>query len=297
MRIRDMIPRTGQFFSLEFFPPKDRTKWPDFFKVVDTFRTLQPLFASVTYGAGGSTRDHTMEIVNRLKNEYEVEPMAHLTCVDADRAYIERFLDDLAGHNIDNVLALRGDAPKGREKAVADDAEFRHAADLVSFIRGRHPDMGVGVAGYPEKHPEAASLDADIGHLKAKLDQGGDFIITQMFFENRFYFDFVKRCRAAGITVPIIPAILPIMNLAGLKRILGLCGATIPGPFLRALEEADASGGNAAVQRLGISHARFQIADLLDREVPGVHLYTLNQVEACMEIVQDLELCKRLGAC
>jgi len=296
MRIRDMIARCGQFISLEFFPPKEANKLPAFYEVVGKLKPLDPLFVSVTYGAGGSTHDNTLELVRRLRHEFELEPMAHLTCVGATGAHIKSFLKDLAAAGIDNVLALRGDPPKGETKFKASNKHFRYASDLVSFVRKLYPEMGVAVAGYPEKHPTAASMEEDCEHLKKKVELGGDFVITQLFFDNTHYFDYVARLRSLGVTAPVIPGVLPILSLSVIKRIGALCGASIPENFLHALEEADKRGGDA-VQRLGIDHARYQVRDLLENGAPGVHLYTLNKAEACVEIVKDLGVCKRLEKC
>jgi methylenetetrahydrofolate reductase (NADPH) len=280
----------GQFLSLEFFPPKELHDWPGFFKVVDRLRSINPLFASVTYGAGGGTQDHTLEIVTRLKKEFDLEPMAHLTCVGASRSGIGEFLDSLAEAGIDNVLALRGDPPKDRELPTPESRDFVYASDLIPFIRRRHPRMGIGVAGYPEVHPEAISAEADLDFLKLKLDQGGDFVVTQLFFDNNYYWDFLRRARAIGISKPIVPGIMPIFNLKVIQKIISLCGACIPEPLLRSFGQANERGGAEAVQAMGIEHARRQIRELLENGVPGVHLYTLNKDEACLELVSGLNL-------
>lgn len=290
MRIADLMAQSGQFISFEFFPPKDKDKWPGFFQVVEQLKAAQPLFVSVTYGAGGSTRDKTLELVTRMKKDLDLEPMAHLTCVDADEKYIGSFLDELAKADIDNVLALRGDPPKDVENFSLENARFRYAVDLVRFIRERHPSMGVGVAGYPETHPDAESAEADLGHLKEKLDAGGDLVISQLFFENSLFHDFVDRARALGITQPIIPGILPILSLSSVKRLLSLCGRGLPQNLGAALEEADAKGGNKAVAEVGIKHARKQVRELLGKGVPGVHLYSLNRADVCLRILEGIEL-------
>jgi methylenetetrahydrofolate reductase (NADPH) len=292
VRIVDLISGHGQFLSLEFFPPKELADWSGFFKVVDRLRSIDPLFVSVTYGAGGSTQDHTLEIVTRLKKEFDLEPMAHLTCVGASCSGIGEFLDSLADAGIDNVLALRGDPPKDRELPPPESRDFVYASDLVPFIRGRHPRMGIGVAGYPEGHPEANSTEKDLEYLKLKLEQGGEFVVTQLFFDNDYYWNFVRRARELGITKPLIPGILPIFNLKVLQRIVSLCGACIPEPLMRSLEQANERGGAEAVQALGIEHARKQIQGLLDNGAPGVHLYTLNKDEACLELVSGLKFHK-----
>ena len=288
MRINELIAQNNQFFSLEFFPPKDRAAWPGFFEQVKKLKTLNPLFVSVTYGAGGSTQAYTLEIVSRLKKDYGLEPMAHLTCIGASSGSISSFLDRLHQAGIENVLALRGDPPQGQKEFVPDSTEFRYASDLVQFIRKNYPHFCLGVAGYPEGHSEAASMEEDLGFLKFKLDAGGDFVITQLFFDNNLYFDFVARARKLGIDKPIIPGILPIMNLKVIKRIVSLCGATIPEEYLQSLEDAQKKHGDEGVKSLGIEYAREQVKDLLRRGAPGIHLYTLNKADACLKIVKSL---------
>jgi len=288
MRIVDRMNAGKPFISLEFFPPKDKNEWPAFFKVAGRLSQLNPLFASVTYGAGGSTQGDTLEIVTRLKKEHGLETMAHLTCVGANRGALHKFLDDLAQAEVYNVLALRGDPPQDAPPEFSACRTLVHASDLASFIREVHPGMGVGVAGYPETHPEAESPEQDLAYLKMKLDQGGDFAITQLFFDNSHFFDFVARARAAGITKPIIPGIIPVVSLKVIRRIVSLCGASLPPAYLAELEEADRRGGAAAVQQAGIAYARKQAQGLLAAGVPGVHLYTLNRDEAVLELVDGL---------
>ena len=288
MRIIDLIAaRREPFVSLEFFPPKQESSWPDFFSVAERLRAIDPLFVSVTYGAGGSTQKNTLDIVARLRREHGFTPMAHLTCVVAEASAIDAFLASLETAGVDNVLALRGDPPAGQDTFVPENAAFAHASDLVGFIRARHPRLGVGVAAYPEKHPEAPSPEDDLAHLQFKIAQGGDVAITQLFFDNALYFDFVGRVRAAGITIPVIPGILPVASLAGLRRILGFCGASVPPDYLAALEEADKDGPEA-VRALGVAHATSQARDLMANGAPGVHLYTLNKARSCLEIVKGL---------
>jgi methylenetetrahydrofolate reductase (NADPH) len=288
LRISELMESRPGFVSLEFFPPKDRAAWPGFFQVVDSLKRLDPLFVSVTYGAGGSTRDKTLEIVSTLKRGMGLEPMAHLTCVDATRERIRDFLDTLRGSGVDNVLALRGDPPKGEERFTPSSGDFRYASDLVRLIRRDYPEFGIGVAGYPEGHLESPDLATDMAFLKYKLEQGADFVVTQLFFENSIYLDFVSRARSMGITRPIIPGILPIMSLAVIKKGISLSGASMPEELLRRLEAADRAGGNEAVQELGIAHARAQIRELLQSGAPGVHLYTLNRADACLAIMDGL---------
>ena len=289
MRIRDLLDNGGKFISLEFFPPKDPESWPGFFETVAQLKAVDPLFVSVTYGAGGGTQDNTLEIVRRLKAEQGLNPMAHLTCVGADAEKLHSFLAALEDAGVDNVLALRGDPPQGSDRFEAECGEFRHASDLVRFIRKHYPDMGVGVAGYPEGHPECSTFREDFEFLKYKLDQGADFAITQLFFDNRLYWNFTERLASMGVTKPVIPGVLPIMSLQSAKRILSFCGASIPGKFLLDLEAADAKGGAEAAFEVGMDWAKAQVRGLLEGGAPGVHLYTLNRAEACLDLLRSLE--------
>ncbi|NLY41070.1 MAG: methylenetetrahydrofolate reductase [NAD(P)H] [Desulfovibrionales bacterium] len=287
MRIDTLLAQKQPFLSLEFFPPKERTQWPGFFDVARQLKSLNPLFCSVTYGAGGSTQHNTLEIVTRMKQEYGLEPLAHLTCVGASATRIRSFLDGLSEGGVRNVLALRGDPPRGTDIFTPDSDEFQYGSDLVAFIHRTYPDLCIGVAGYPEKHPQAVSMEEDLRHLKAKVDAGAHFIITQLFFDNDFYFSFVERTRAVGITVPIVPGILPVQNVPALQRMLSFCGASVPADYLRDLEHAQARYGDSGVRGLGLGYAKAQIANLLDHGAPGVHLYTLNKADTCLEIWKE----------
>jgi methylenetetrahydrofolate reductase (NADPH) len=293
VRIAQLLQRQEPFLSLEFFPPKDRAQWPGFFDVVRQLRELAPLFCSVTYGAGGGTQHNTLEIVARMKQEYGLEPLAHLTCVGADRTRLATFLSGLAQAGVENVLALRGDPPRGETSFTPDSEEFQHGSDLVSFIRGNF-DLSIGVAGYPEKHPEASNMADDLEHLRHKVACGADFVITQLFFDNDVYFDFVDRAREAGIGVLIIPGILPVQNLAALKRMLTFCGASVPAGYMRDLEHVHEVYGESGVRGLGLGYAKGQIRNLLDRGAPGVHLYTLNKADTCLDIWKDFSRRDRL---
>jgi methylenetetrahydrofolate reductase (NADPH) len=288
MRIIDKIIPNSQFISLEFFPPKLREDWPSFFQTVKRLATLEPLFASVTYGAGGSTHDNSLDIVTRLKCDHGLAAMAHLTCIGSDPHEVSLFLDRLAAAGVDNVLALRGDRPADMPPEAAAATTLQHASDLAAFIRSSHPEFGLAAAGYPETHPEALSPESDLQYLKLKFENGADFAITQLFFDNSLYHDFVKRAAASGMTKPIIPGILPVVSLKVIKRIVSLCGASIPAEFLAALEEADQRGGAAEVQKIGLAHARRQAQELLASGVPGVHIYTLNRSELVLELVDGL---------
>jgi methylenetetrahydrofolate reductase (NADPH) len=290
MKIIDSIRHDKQFISFEFFPPKSREDWPTFFHTVQKLVQLKPLFASVTYGAGGSANAESLEIVTRLQQEYGLVTMAHLTCIGSDIGEITRFLNDLTEAGVKNVLALRGDLPQVETVESTLPSPLQYASDLVGLIRSSFPSLGIGIAGYPEVHPDAENHETDLSYLKMKLDRGADFAITQLFFDNALYHSFVKRAREAGITKPIIPGILPVVSLKVIKRIVSLCGASVPAEFLVELEKADKTGGAAAVQKVGVAHARKQIRELLDSGVPGIHLYTLNRAEVVIELLKGYEL-------
>lgn len=288
MKIADKLATGNRFISVEYFPPKERQDWPAFFKVVERLASLNPLFASVTYGAGGSNQNATLEIVTHMQKELGLETMAHLTCVGAQADRLNRFLDDLAAAGIQNILALRGDPPQDTPASEITESPYHFASDLVSFVRQSHPEMGIGVAAYPETHPEAISPESDLGYLKLKMDLGGTFAVTQLFFDNQLYFDFVKRAKERGISKLIIPGILPVLNLKMIERIKQLSGAFIPPDFMAALEVADQRGGAAEVRKVGVAHARKQAEELLAAGVQGVHLYTFNKAEAILELTEGL---------
>lgn len=288
MKIRQGLQaRREPFYSLEFFPPREEAQWPAFFAIADRLKALDPLFASVTCGAGGSTRSHTLEIATRLKQEHGLEPMPHLTCVGATADNLRRALDDFRAAGIDNVMALRGDKPRDAGPDWNEGA-FRHAEDLVRFARGEEHDFGLGVAAYPAPHPESPSFRSDREHLLRKIETGADLVVTQLFFDSREYFDLVEYLRERGVTVPVIPGVLPIQSLASIRRTLSMCGANIPGKLYLQLEEAHERGGTEAVKEAGLAFAVDQIRRLLDGGAPGIHLYTLNRAELCLRIADEV---------
>jgi methylenetetrahydrofolate reductase (NADPH) len=289
LKISELLQHNKPFVSLEFFPPKERVSWPGFFDVVRDLKAAHPLFVSVTYGAGGTSQTNTLEIATRLKQEYDLEPLAHFTCVGASESRLRRFLDGLTDGGVENILALRGDPPRGEKHFNASDSRFSYAADLVRFIREEYPHFCIGVAGYPETHPEAASPARDLEFLREKLDAGADFVVTQLFFDNALYFDFVDKARSIGITQPIIPGVLPVASLAGVKRMIGFCGASMPADYLHDLEVVYQRYGDSAVRGLGLGYAKNQVMDLIANGAPGVHLYTLNKAETCLEIARSTE--------
>jgi len=287
MQICNMIENNRPFLSLEFFPPKEKEGWPEFFARVEKLKQLHPLFVSITCGAGGSSRDNTLEIASRLQNEMGLETMAHLTCLGGDRASMKETLTQLQGMGVSNILALRGD-PSRDPDAPPPPKDFCYASDLVTYVRENFPEIGVGVAGYPEAHPESPSIASDRQRMKEKLECGTDILVTQFLFDSRLYFDYVERLRELGVTQPIIPGVLPVLSLKSVRHILSLSGASIPGRLYLDLEEANERGGPEEVRRLGIEFARKQIRELLAGGAPGIHLYTLNQAEPCLQIAADL---------
>jgi methylenetetrahydrofolate reductase (NADPH) len=283
MRIVDAFaPDTPPVISFEFFPPRTAEAEARLFDTVEQLAPLRPAFVSVTYGAGGTTRRLTRDIVVRIKRDLGLEAMAHLTCLGHTADELAEILDGLTAAGIENVLALRGDPPKGQTAFTATPGGFAHGAELAAFIRGRWDVCIVGAA-YPEKHLEAPDLETDLGHLKEKVASGAQVLITQLFFEAATYFAFVDRARGAGIEVPIVPGIMPVTNVSQLERFTSMCGASIP-ESLRALLDA-AGDDDAAVTAIGIEWAREQCRALLEGGAPGLHFYTLNRHHSAQEIL------------
>ena len=291
MHIRDLLSGSEPKFSFEYFPPKSAQAAETLFRTITELQQCSPAFVSVTYGAGGGTREATHGLVLRLLRETKVNTIPHLTCVGHSEGEITELLESYAEAGVSNILALRGDPPKNGGGIPAGD--FPYARDLVAFIRRfseRHGhSFGIGVAGFPEGHPGMPNRMREMDHLKAKIDAGADYICTQLFFENGDFYDFRDRCELSGIAVPILAGIMPVTSLGGLDRMAELAaGARFPAKLLRALSRAN--GDDAAVRRIGIHYATTQCADLLDHEVKGIHLYTLNQSSATVEIFNQLGL-------
>lgn len=286
MKIRNRLNPSDPCFSFEFFPPKTDEGTANLLKTLADLAPLEPGFVSVTYGAGGSTRDRTVELVTRIKRDTGIEAMAHLTCVGHTREELRGLLRTLADAKIENVLALRGDPPLGQKTYEPVEGGFRHASELVRFIREEDFNFCLGGACYPEGHVETASRDDDLRRLKEKVDAGLDFVITQLFFDNAFYFDFVERARRIGINIPIVPGIMPITNFEQVHRFTRMCGATVPMRLGLQLERVK-DQPDALVQ-LGVAHATVQCMELLSRGVPGIHFYTLNKSPATRMIVSAL---------
>jgi len=285
MRIDQIIATQAPTFSVEFFPPKGEDATAQLFETARTLRELEPDFVSVTYGAGGSTRDGTVEITQALKDELGYETMAHLSCVGEGRDGLAVTLDRIAAAGIENVFALRGDPPRGQEDFEQPQGGLGSAAELAAFI-GEGWDFAVGGACFPEVHPEAPDLDTDLSYLKTKVEAGAGFLITQLFFDNQVYFDFVRAARAKGIEVPILAGVIPVASFAQTKRICQLCDATIPEP----LEAAFAAAGGEPEREfeLGVAYAAQQCAELLIAGAPGIHFYALNRAPATRAVLGAL---------
>ncbi len=292
MRIDQILADHGSpapSFSFEFFPPKTPRGEENLYAALAELRTLEPSFVSVTYGAGGSTREKTIEIVKRIREQYGLEAMAHFTCVGATEAQLHETLREMRDAGIDNVLALRGDPPAGEQEWTKTDGGLEYSSELVALVAEGYP-FAIGAACFPETHIHAQSAEADLHHLGEKVAAGVDFLITQLFFDNAVYFDFVARARAAGIGVPIIPGIMPITQVGQVERMAGLCGASIPKGLRR---ELHARGEHPeAVLDFGVAYATLQCAELLAADAPGVHFYTLNRSPATRAIVSALKLAK-----
>ncbi len=287
MKIRDMYDRHDPVISFEFFPPKTETGVTNLFQRIDHLKTLNPAFVSVTYGAGGSTRDTTVALVRRIKDEVGIEAMSHLSCVGATKADIEVVLENLRQAGIENVLALGGDPPKDQETIDKSAWGFLYANELAAHIKTLN-HFCIGGACYPEGHIQASSKAADLLVCKKKVDDGVDFLITQLFFDNQDYFDFVTRARAAGIDVPIVPGIIPVTNFTQIKRFAATCGAKIPEPMARDLTPIEEEPER--VEAYGIDYATRQCRELLDGGAPGFHFYTLNRARATTQILTNLGL-------
>jgi methylenetetrahydrofolate reductase (NADPH) len=285
VRITDRLHARRPIFSFEFFPPKSDEGVDGLLDTVATLRALDPAFVSVTYGAGGSTRRRTVEVAKRIQNHLGLEVLAHVTCAGSTSDELRMLLSDLHEAGIRNVLALRGDPPKGQPPFVAAAGGFRYASDLVTLCE-REFDFCIGGAAYPEKHPEAPSLHDDIDALEVKVNAGARFLITQLFFDNLVYSEFVARVRARGITVPVIPGIMPITSYEQIARFTAMIGATIPAG-LRAELEARRDEPEA-IAELGVAYATVQALELLDAGAPGVHFYTLNKSPATRAVVSAI---------
>lgn len=284
--ISSLFGRGHPLKSVEFFPPKDDAGLDQLRQTAKEIRKLGPDFVSITYGAGGSTRERTAMIARMLRDECGFLTMAHLTCVNHTRDEIAQIAHAHHAAGLRNIMALRGDVPKGLTPETAFKDGLRYGSDIVALLKKEHADFCLGVGGYPEKHPEAGSLDADIDTLKRKVDAGADFVTTQLFFDNSVYFRFVDLCRARGINVPIVPGIMPVGSLKQVRRFTELCGTSLPYRLVKRLEAAGDSAD--AVEFVGLEWAVTQIRDLLAHGVPGYHLYILNRAKSALSLVAGL---------
>ncbi|MBT3322343.1 MAG: methylenetetrahydrofolate reductase [NAD(P)H] [Anaerolineae bacterium] len=286
MNIAKVLEKPGLHFSFEFFPPKTKKSSDELFRSIKELVPIKPAYVSVTYGAGGSARDLTHDLVLRLKEETNITVVAHLTTIGATRWEIKEILERYAESGIENIMALRGDPPKGSQGYIQPKNGFRYAAELVTYIKKNFPQMGVGVAGYVEGHPETPNRLKEMDYLKAKVDAGADYICTQLFFKNSDFYDYRERCAFAGIEIPIIAGIMPIITRNGMKRLSELAlGARIPAKLLRAISRTSDDDG---VERVGIQWSTQQAFDLFDRGVRGIHFYTLNKSKPTLKIYDAL---------
>jgi methylenetetrahydrofolate reductase (NADPH) len=288
LRIDEIIAASdGPVFSFEFFPPKSDEGERNLRATLEDLQAFHPDFVSVTYGAGGTTRGRTVELTHWIKQDLGIEAMAHLSCVGSTREELREILDGMRKAGIENVLALRGDPPRGQTEWRPHPGGLHYSTELAALITGSYP-FSVGAACFPEVHPEAPDLAHDLRFLKEKVDAGASFLVTQLFFDSELYFNFVDEARAVGIEVPIIPGIMPITDVSQIKTITGMCGATIPPALLEALEWR--AEDRDAVLDLGVAYATLQCAELLARGAPGIHFYTLNRSPATRAILSALRL-------
>jgi len=288
MKITSLFGRSTPVVSFEFFPPKTEEGVEQLYKTVEELRPCRPSFVSVTYGAGGSTRDRTIELVGRIQRELGILTMAHLTCVGSSRAEIAEVLQRLKAAGIRNVLALRGDPPKGETAFRAVKDGFSHATELVAFARAEWPQVCIGAACYPEGHVENRDLEVDLAHLVAKVRAGADFLVSQLFFDNEDYRAFVRRCRSVGIEIPIVPGLMPITNVSQVERFTQMCGSRIPQELRRRLKIV--ANDPAAVVATGVQWTVDQGRALLRDGAPGLHFYTLNRSSATLAVHAALGL-------
>ncbi len=286
MLVKDLLKSQKTTFSFEFFPPKEDAAADKLLDTIANLMPLEPSYVSVTYGAGGTTRDRTHDLVVRIKEQTNITVVSHLTCVGSSREEMHNILDKYQEAGIQNILALRGDPPKGEDDFVHPKDGFAYAADLVAYIKKHFPEMCVGVAGFPEGHPNTPNRLQEIDYLKEKVDAGADYIVTQLFFENRDYYDYCERCELAGIHVPNIAGIMPVSTKSGMIRTAELAGgARIPARLLKAVYRAQ---DDKYIEKVGIHWATEQIRDLLDNDIRGIQFFTLNASAATQEIYQSL---------
>ena len=288
MKISQLLRQVNRSISFEFFPPKTKDGEEALFKTIKELEHINPTFVSVTYGAGGSTRDRTRNIVKKIHERTSLTVMAHLTCIGHTKKELLEILQDYKIIGIQNILALRGDIPVNMENFHIPEDGCKFANELVGLIRVEFNDwFSIGVATYPEGHPESPNLERDVYYFKKKVEAGADFAITQMFFDNRYFYDYLELCEKEGIDIPIIPGIMPITNFKQIRKFALMCGATIPEPLVKKLEKVQDK--NEEVEKIGIEFAVKQCEDLLENGVKGLHFYTLNKSKATIEIYNQIK--------
>ena len=288
MKIGEILKRGVFSVSFEFFPPKTEEGERQLFETIKDLKPLKPTFVSVTYGAGGSTRDRTRNVVKRIHEEVGLNVMAHLTCIAHTKKELLDILSDYDRIGIDNILALRGDVPRDRPDFRPPEGACRYAVELVRLIREKFGErFSVGVASYPEGHPESPNMEWEVRFFKEKVSAGADFSITQMFFENSYYYEFLELCRRSGIEIPIIPGIMPITNFKQIRKFASLCGATIPQSLIDKMERVE--DRPEEVEKIGVEFAVKQCEDLISNGVPGLHFYTLNKSRATLKIYSAIK--------
>jgi len=282
LKISEFLKEKKRTISFEFFPPKKIENEQTLFNTIEILKDYRPDFVSITYGAGGSTRDKTLKWTLRIKNEYSLNPMMHLTCVTSTKSSIDEVVEALQKGGIDNILALRGDLP---DDLKDDKMEFKYAYQLVEYLKNKG-GFSIGVAGYPEGHPESKTLDEDIEHLKMKIDAGGEFIITQLFFDNAYFFSFLDRLEKHGINSPVLAGIMPVLNIAQMQRFVDMCQASIP----KKLSASLSGRSREDMYKIGVEHAINQCEELVKNGVKGLHFYTLNKYNATKDILEALNI-------
>ncbi|MCY2979786.1 MAG: methylenetetrahydrofolate reductase [NAD(P)H] [Planctomycetota bacterium] len=283
MGLGDYFTNNRRGLSFELFPPKTDEGVDLLMHTVGELIEFSPDFFTCTYGAGGSTRDRTLQILKAVKDEYQIPVASHLTCVGTTVDQLRDYLNTAIAQGTDYIVALRGDPPKGQAEFQQTLGGLKYANELVSLIRTEFPELGIAVAGYPEVHQEAPSAEVDLENLKRKVDAGADIIVTQLFYINEDYFRFRDKCNSAGIHIPIVPGILPVTNLAQIKRIASMCKANLPDSFLSRLGESDEADWQFSA---GVEFAQRQVAELLNDGVPGIHFYVLNKSQATAEVLK-----------
>ncbi|MDC0369172.1 methylenetetrahydrofolate reductase [NAD(P)H] [Opitutales bacterium] len=282
--LKERFAQDKPLFSVEFFPPKDDAGGERMLKTASLIQPHKPDFVSITYGAGGGTRGTTLRYAKLLQEEHGFEVMPHLTCVGHTRDELLEILEEFSQAGFRNIMALRGDPPKGETTFKPVLGGLSYGSDLVSLIRENFPDFGIGVGGYPEKHPEAQNPEIDLQNLKTKVDAGADFITTQLFFDNSAYHNFVNRCRESGIDIPVLPGLLPVLSIGQVRRFCAMCEAGLPSQLENDLESAD----EADHPSIGANWALQQVKDLLAKGAPGYHLYALNKPQSTLQILEGL---------